>query len=271
MSVLLFTPVRQDAATFAEVLKSHRALRGVICRVYIDDNDDPETSALLEAERGENDNVMVAKFDGDSQYANHEWKSECLSRIAAIRNYGIKFANIGSHLFSTDADVVLHPDTVVHLQSLNADIATEVYWSQWQPGQPWMPQVWDYHPYGFESSESVLRLREKGTFPVRGGGACTLIDRRVIVANEPRHGGVNYSPIPSLSRLMQGEDRWFCIRAEAAGFTHVADTHYPAFHVYRKEQLDEAKLWYANGAHPGYWRKRYLNEGWETAIRKAVK
>lgn len=269
MSILLFCPVRQDAATFAEVLKSHRALKGVDFRLYVDDNDDPETSALLESEVG----VDVIKFDGSSQYANHGWNPECLSRIAAIRNHGINlFGELAyTRMLSVDADVIVHPDTVTHLASLNADIATEVYWSKWNAAAPWMPQVWDYHPYGFESSESVIRLREKGTFPVRGGGACTLIDRRVIVADQPRHGGANYSPIPSLSKLMQGEDRWFCIRAEAAGFTHVADTHYPAFHVYHRDQLEEAKLWYANGAHPGYWRKRYLSGDWESTIRKVIK
>jgi len=269
MSVLLFTPVRQDAETFSEVLKSHRALKGIAHRTYVDDNSDAETSKMLACEPG----VSVFTFDGESRYANHGWSGECLSRIAQIRNWGNELFAQGEwgKLFSVDADVVLHPDTVEHRVSLNADIETEVYWSRWQPNQPWMPQVWDYHPYGFESAESVVRLGGSSAVPVKGGGACTLIDRHVIVDRNPRHGDLAYSPIASLTKLMQGEDRWFCIRAEAAGFKHVADTHYPPFHVYRREQLDEAKAWYADGAHPGYFRKFWLTGAWEEMVRRAFK
>ena len=39
-----------------------------------------------------------------------------------------------------------------------------------------------------------------------------------------------------------GEDRHFCIRAAALGFTLYVDTHYPAYHIYRESDLHNAKL-----------------------------
>src|SRR5690606_16569030 len=34
-----------------------------------------------------------------------------------------------------------------------------------------------------------------------------------------------------------GEDRHFCIRAQALGFDLFVDTNYPAFHIYREDDL----------------------------------
>jgi len=79
---------------------------------------------------------------------------------------------------------------------------------------------------------------------------------------------VGYEEIPSLKGVCWGEDRWFCIRAECAGWDLKADTHYPPFHVYRPEQLEEATAWYDDGAHPGYFRKHWLNSEWEETIRR---
>lgn len=102
-----------------------------------------------------------------------------------------------------------------------------------------MPNVWDSHPYGFASVDSILRLATPGTYEVGGLGACTLIHRSVLAA------GVNYSPVPGISdSLIWGEDRWFCIRAAAYGFRLWADANLIPYHVYRDEQLKAATLWY---------------------------
>lgn len=61
---------------------------------------------------------------------------------------------------------------------------------------------------------------------------------------------------------MEGEDRWFCTRAAAHGIPLVADTVLPPFHVYRPEQLDEAKVWRRGGCDPNYFRERWLTGDW---------
>lgn len=65
-----------------------------------------------------------------------------------------------------------------------------------------------------------------------GLGACTLIRRSVLEA------GVNFDRIPNVS--FWGEDRHFCIRAQAYGFQLFVDTHYPAYHIYRLSDLPGA-------------------------------
>jgi hypothetical protein len=63
-------------------------------------------------------------------------------------------------------------------------------------------------------------------------GACTLISSKALKA------GVNFSEIKNVS--FWGEDRHFCIRASALGFSLFVDTRLPAYHIYREKDLDGA-------------------------------
>lgn len=267
--IALYTPVRQDHETLALVLKSHRALEGVARRVYVDDNVCAESSKLL-AEEAALDGVEVlpapeVKFAGSE---NHRWNRESVRRMEAIRNQGLKLFRGNpdfTHLFMVDSDVVCNPQTVVELESVGVPIVSEVFWTRWPGSGTWMPQVWDHHPYGFESPDRVIRLKWPGFYDVHGLGACTLIRWDV------ESLGVRFDEISSLNRLVWGEDRWFCLRAQACGFDLKADTHRPPFHVYERSQLDEARAWYEDGAHPGYFRRHWLNAEWETKIRDSFK
>mgnify|MGYP001594399003 CR=1 FL=1 len=159
---------------------------------------------------------------------------------------------------------MLVPDGLAtHLAGLAVPIACEVYWTRWQPAQPHLPQVWDTHPYLFDSADSIVRLREPGTYSVNGLGACTFVERKVLEA------GVSFDPIPGIPWEM--EDRWFCVRAAAAGFTLWADTAMPPFHVYRQAQLPEARQWALAGCRNDYFRERWLDVSWEQTIRAAMR
>ena len=59
--------------------------------------------------------------------------------------------------------------------------------------------------------------------------ACTLIARRAIEA------GVNFCELRG--SLHAGEDRHFCLRAEALGIPLFADTTLPPLHLYRESEL----------------------------------
>lgn len=266
MKIALFSPVRQDADTLALVLESHRALRGVDRRIYVDDNVDALSSDLLMREAGECANVSVVRPPdiGDAEYKGHRWTPEALSRIAAIRNHGIKvfLQGDGDAMFTTDADNVLNPHIAAHLASLKKDIVGEVHWSKWPGCDLWLPNTWQYHSFGFESNEEIVKLSQRGQMRVGGNGACNLIHRRVFEA------GVDYTPIKPLMRRIWGEDRWFSIRAECHWFEIWADSDYPPFHVYTLDLLDEARKFWAEGAHPGYFRKHWLTQDWADKIRK---
>lgn len=123
---------------------------------------------------------------------------------------------------------------------------SEVFWTRWEPDDRELPQVWltdtyDLH-YRVSRSEHVPgdvarrrgerfldRLAEPGLYQVGGLGACTLISRRALLA------GVRYEELYNLS--FKGEDRHFCVRATALGFKLYVDTHAPALHLYRDEDL----------------------------------
>lgn len=263
MKAILFSPVRQPASLLREALDSFRSLEGVAERWYYDDNDDPESSALLSSE------YVLPKLDfGQEQYhrddETHVWTPTLMNRMAKIRNHGIAHF-LGSDadlLFIVDTDVFPHPGTVPHLASIGKEIVSEVYWTRWRPDQPYLPNVWDFHDYGFHGNGNILRLRDKGLYEVGGLGAITLIDRVVF------DQGVDYTPIRTLARSFPGEDRHFCIRATAEGIGLWADTNLPPFHVYRDEQMSEMKQWRAVGCHPGYFRKYWLNEQWRRQVEQ---
>ncbi|TGY42857.1 glycosyltransferase [Clostridium sartagoforme] len=73
-------------------------------------------------------------------------------------------------------------------------------------------------------------LKKPGTYKVGGLGACTLIDKSSL------NKGVNFSRLYNISYI--GEDRHFCIRAAALGIQLYVDTYYPAYHIYREEDLE---------------------------------
>jgi hypothetical protein len=266
MRISLFTPVRQDAETLALVLESHRALSGVDQRIYIDDNTEWASSELLgrEAENDERVRVCRPPAAEAAEYKGHKWTKAALNRIMEIRNHGIKvfLQTDCDAMFTVDSDTVVNPHTVSHLASLEKDIVGEVHWSKWPGCELWLPNTWQYHSFGFESNEEIVKLSQRGQMRVAGNGACNLIHRRVFEA------GVDYSPIHALTRLLWGEDRWFSLRAECCGFELWADSDYPPFHVYTPDLLGEARKWWAEGAHPGYFRKYWLTSEWADKLRE---
>ncbi len=272
--VILFSPVRQDAETLALALCSHAALKGIRERWYYNDNDDPKSTGLLLQLDPKGGCGLLAPIDAPYEHydvtgATHAWTNKLVSRVAAIRNAAIEafLKTDADALFIVDSDIIVRPDLVEHLFSLGQPIVSEIFWSKWQPEDTWMPNVWDGHPYSFVSAESIIRLRdpwiEVSGVQVGGLGACTLIRREVF------ESGVRYEPVTGLQHIW-GEDRWFCIRASAAGFPLHADTSYPPFHVYRKEQLDEARSWFECGCPPTYFRDTMLTDEWAESVRLSM-
>jgi hypothetical protein len=258
---MLFSPVRQDPETLALVRESHRTLNWIDRFVYFDDNSDPESSRLL---RG----GLIMRIQnevGRPDYSGHGWTNGLTMRMTNIRNIAIQYflSSDCTHLFMIDSDVVVNPDLVKHLVSLDLPIVSEVFWSKWNPAQTWLPQVWDIQSCGYFGVERIIRLRDPGIYDVGGLGACTLMRRDAL-----SHPELNYSRIPSLMHV--GEDRHFCVRAQVLGIPLHADTQMTPFHVYRIDQLEEAKEWYETGADPSYFREVWLTPAWEEEVKSTV-
>lgn len=172
-------------------------------------------------------------------------------KVAGFKDDIIKFAknNNYDYLFLVDSDIVLHPNTLRHLISSGKDIISEIFWTSWTNDSPELPQVWLKDVYTlyeisrgeilsneeiyFRQQKFINMLKVPGIYEVGGLGACTLISRFAL------DKGVNFSEIKNLS--FWGEDRHFCIRAAALGFSLYVDTHYPAYHIYRESDLDGIK------------------------------
>jgi hypothetical protein len=264
LKIILFSPVRQEFDTLNLALGSHIGLKGVAERWYYDDNDSADSSDLLARARGRIlDPIEAEKPDYDVTGETHAWTGKLVSRIARIRNLAIEefLKTDADALFIVDSDLILHPSTVEHLAESGADVVSEVFWSKWRPEENWMPNVWDGHPYSFLDAESITRLRERGLYEVAGLGACTLIRREVFEKN------VRYTPVSGLANIW-GEDRWFSIRAAANDIRFYADTWFPPFHVYRKEQLEEARTWFECGCPFDYFRNTWLTDEWAENIEK---
>lgn len=251
--VLIASPVRQKPAILKEFLDSLARLKttGLMAEyAFIDDNE--EDSGLLRAFAAGREGVRIFP-GGEVRQAyrcdenTHHWREDLIWRVAGYKNYFLQLAREEGfdYLFLIDSDLVLHPQTLVHLAGLEKDIVSEVYWTRWEPNLPPLPQVWvgdqyrlhpmdrgevlDEKEVARRQHEFLEMLRRPGTYKVGGLGACTLISRQALLR------GVSFSEIYNLGLI--GEDRHFCVRAAALGLELYADTHHPPYHIYRESEL----------------------------------
>jgi hypothetical protein len=248
--------------------------------LFVDDNDDPASSALLRELRFPG-SISIAP--GGSQVAaytvtdiDHQWTAPLLSRVAVFRDQLLAHALQHGYegILLADSDLVLQPGTLLSLIDARVDICSEVFWTRWTPDAIELPNVWQgdqYRLYRQERGEELnaaetwarteqflAQLRTPGVHEVGGLGACTLISRRALLR------GVSYAPLPNISLI--GEDRDFCVRAAALGFTLYADTHAAPLHLYRERDLDRVEKF--REAHPP--RARTITPAGEPEIGRIV-
>jgi radical SAM superfamily enzyme YgiQ (UPF0313 family) len=232
-NVLIAAPVRQNEVKFKLYIDSLNNLtipdNVNVQRLFVLHN-----SEHLKQYLSPTDTVAIANTDDDyiCDEKTHQWKQHNLNFVANIKNQIIEIAvkNGFDYVFFVDSDLILHPDTLSNLLSLDLDIVAEIFWTAWDPGSPLMPNAWDYDHYSFLPG-TIEKYKTPGVYQCGGTGAAILINRRVFDA------GVNYNNIPNLS--MWGEDRHFSIRAMAAGYPIHIDTHYPAVHLYRESDVEK--------------------------------
>lgn len=174
----------------------------------------------------------------------HQWNPRLVEVVTQGKNRLLAMAREGKMdaLLLNDSDQVLQPPTLDQLLSRQKDIIGEILWTRWKPKEPLRPNAWDFDNYGFFQG-TMQRWKTPGFYPAGFVAGCLLIRAKVF------NLGIDYTRIPNLS--FWGEDRHFCIRAVACGFTIWIDTHYPALHLYRKEDLKRLAAW----------RKKVTREG----------
>jgi len=255
IKVLIASSVRQKKVILEQFLLSlyDLSLNGIeVDYAFVDDNDDKSASNLLRKFRPLQSRVWFFEAEPDPEsYVRddlyHYWNNRLVSRVANNKDLIIKHAirKQYDYILLVDSDLLLHPETLLHLVSCKRDIISEIFWTCW-PDTHELPNVWlmdEYKLYLAERGEEIddyegnrrsmeflKQLRKPGIYKVGGLGACTLISRKALTA------GVCYKEIYNLS--FQGEDRYFCIRAVALGFELFVDTCYPCYHIYRDSDLE---------------------------------
>ncbi len=259
--VLIGGVIRQTPAVLKEYLASlvSLALDDLEVRFgFIDDNTDAESSRLLqEFKAGATREVSIVKVqpaaeDYRRDEITHRWTRQAMSRVGRFKDQLIETAIAEDrHLFLVDSDLILHPWTLQQLWVSERLIVATLFWTQWQPDEPFLPQVWLTGQYtlftqncgenlapdeiGFRTDNFLKMLRQPGLYEVGGLGACTLIRHAALVR------GVRYRELPNLDYV--GEDRHFCVRAAALGIGLYVDTQLPAYHVYRESDLAGVALY----------------------------
>jgi len=253
--VLLGSPVHQNPAILKEFLLSLEELEQLSATLdfmFLDDNTDSTASQLLCAFQDKHPETTIIPNQHLQNYTcdeyTHYWREELIWKVAGLKNKLIEQAKTKNYdyLWLVDSDLVMHPHTLEQLMQADKDIIANIFWTCWQPNTVEMPQVWleDQYTLYWKKPGEVLtdeeanrrllawlsQLRVPGIYEVGGLGACTLISLQALKA------GVSFAELKNLS--FWGEDRHFCIRAAALGFSLYVDTHYPAYHIYRESDLN---------------------------------
>lgn len=258
MRILAASPVCQQPEILSLFLDSLERLQEdnfTLNYVFVDDNDQEPSRHLLNMFAEKHPNHVLPPIQGfketdirKDEYT-HYWPHDRVWKVANYKNAIIAEALLSNYdaLFLIDSDLLLHPSTLSRLLRTGKDIISEIFWTRWQPESSLLPQVWmsdEYNLYENKHNETLTenekhleqlkfltKLRIPGVYEVGGLGACTLIRRNVLEA------GVHFGKIPNLT--FWGEDRHFCIRAAAMGYSLYVDTHCPAFHIYRDSDIQE--------------------------------
>ncbi|QPQ37332.1 glycosyltransferase family 2 protein [Lysinibacillus sp. JNUCC-52] len=253
--ILIASPVRQNPYILAYFLTSLQSLNQdelVVDFLFIDDNDDKQSTELLASFQSENERVKIIKYDQQNDIymkdeKTHYWTDSLIEKVAkmkdAIIEHAIQFQYDG--LFLIDSDLMLYPNTLQNLWHEQKDIISNIFWTKWQKDVEALPQVWmmdEYTLYEIKNGEKlepieianrtaafITKLKVPGVYEVGGLGACTLISRKALLK------GVRFKQMNNLS--FWGEDRHFCIRAAALDLQLFVDTRLPAFHIYRESEL----------------------------------
>ena len=252
--VLVGSPVYQKSEILEAFLKSLKNLSRdtiTIDYMFVDDNIDEKSSQLLAEFKRVESKIIILQGKEQGLYLcneeSHYWDDALMLKVANYKNSIIHYAieKDYDYLFFVDSDLVLHPNLIEHLKAADKDIVSEIFWSQWHSDRQLEPNVWLFDEYdlvpkrlGEKLCEKEMSIRQikflnqlkiPGLYEVGGLGACTLISRDALLK------GVSFMPINNLT--IHGEDRFFCIRASVLGIELFVDTHYPAYHIYREQDL----------------------------------
>lgn len=258
VKVLVGSPVRQKPAilrNFLDSLKRSEEKTYSLDFLFVDDNDIEESHKILQnfaQEQGLKCSIYFAPTSSANikyicDETTHHWNDAIIHKVTAFKDKIIEFAKDKEYdyLLLIDSDTLLHPKTIDQLIQDNKDIVCNILWTSWSPNSIPQPNVWVANQYDqFEKEENEIltqqeitkrfyaflaKLRNPGLYEIGGFGGCSLLSKAALKK------GVCFKRIQNID--IWGEDRYFCIRAQALGFSLFVDTNYPAYHIFREKDL----------------------------------
>jgi hypothetical protein len=234
MKILIGAPVKQDEKVFQYYLESLRKLK----------KDNLEVDLLFVFNDSENlikylnDDEFFVIYNTSNKYVKddtHNWTEKNLTDVSTMKNFLLDqtIEKGYDYFFLVDSDLILHEETLLHLLKQDKDIIGEVFWTKWnKTDEKETPNAWMYDMYSFAYLNQFESWKTKGIYEVGYTGACVLISKHAII------NGANYKPIKNIS-YTSWEDRAFGVRASVNDINIYLDTHYPALHLYREEDVLE--------------------------------
>lgn len=237
--VLIAAPVRQRPAVLAAFLQSleWQQADADVEFLFIDDNTDPASKAILA-----NFPTLTPLDRQPTAYEvneqTHNWDKSSFQFLAREKQRLLDHAVTQGfdYIWLVDSDLLCDPLTLHSLLQVNQPIVSAVFWTQWTPDSPLLPQVWVTPPYELAGGRThrveqfLTRLVKRELLQVGGLGACTLISAEAIRA------GVGFWPfldnLPDHD-MSQGEDRHFCEKARRLHIPLFADAWPDIAHIYR--------------------------------------
>jgi hypothetical protein len=250
--VLVVASVRVDPATFSACLRSLRSQllpKGVTLDLHfiLDDPDPKPLQKLIKEHKGTWE--QAPERPQDALYGvgpqTHAWNLATFDHLARNKQKLLDHAKAEryDYVWVCDTDLICDPRTLASMLSLREPVVSAVFWTPWQHGAAPMPQVWLAQPYeqqgkGMSMNEFWDKLTRRRAVAVAGGGACMLVDTKVLkrVHYHPRLEG-----LPN-EGMWQGEDRTFAILCERFHINQWADAWPDIVHAYHSEQRQPEAL-----------------------------
>lgn len=168
----------------------------------------------------------------------HRWQVATFDHVARCKQLLIDWAlsEAFDYIFFVDSDLLLEPTTLLSLYACDVDVVSGVFWTQWTPADPPLPQTWLTHPYGLDglgmaAHEYLDALSRHELVRVAGGGACMLVKTGIL-------DRVRYHPRLDLppEGMWQGEDRTWAILMQQNHLRQYADGWPRIHHAYHPAQ-----------------------------------
>ena len=225
--ILIAVPVNEQEKIFKEYLLSLNSLKipqdYTIDRFFILSKGSSLSSMLKPNEYSyETENFLIDKEQGF-----HNWSQERLKNIAMLRSLILEKARKEKYdyLFTVDSDILLHPNTLIHLLNYNLPIVTEAVWTKNPDGIT----VLDGQYEGWKHFQN-RDYTKPGLYEINWGGMVTLIHSSIFNIET-----INYYPIKEVIEEYSEDWSFFCkIYCHFPDFKLYMDTTYPGRHLYNE-------------------------------------